>query len=180
MIDALDRLRQAMKIPSVTNDDLSSIVCDISVDSPSISPFASTFTKDKIIKCFSRVGYVPFTRNCLKSEYIRHELVENTDDTNLEDLVQEYEDANLNLKEEYFNVDGIFDAEIVTATKLKRKENEEDQINSLIARKGSFSVSAMFTNIGTMYVTSSAFLKAQRLQLEEEARKKEAARQKKT
>ena len=124
MIDALDRLREAMKTPSLTNDDLSSIVCGISDDSPSLSPFASTFTKDKIKKCFSRVGYVPFTRNCLMSEYIRHELGKNTEDTNLEDLIQEYEDAKLNLKGEGFNVDGIFDAEIVTATKLKRRTKE--------------------------------------------------------
>ena len=171
-IALLTQLKEAMKTPSLTNDDLSLIVCGKPNDSPIVSPFASTFTKDKIIKCFCRVGYVPFTRNCLMSEYVRHELGEDTQDETLEDLVQEYEGAKLDLREQGFNVDGIFDAEIATATNLKRKDTEDDQVKALVARKGAFSASAIFTNIGTMCVTSTAILKAQRMQLEAEAQKK--------
>ena len=178
-IALLTQLKEAMKTPSLTNDDLSLIVCGKPNDSPIVSPFASTFTKDKIIKCFCRVGYVPFTRNCLMSEYVRHELGEDTQDETLEDLVQEYEGAKLDLREQGFNVDGIFDAEIATATNLKRKDTEDDQVKALVARKGAFSASAIFTNIGTMCVTSTAILKAQRMQLEAEAQKKENARKKK-
>ena len=88
-IDLLTQLKEAMKTPSLTNDDLSSTVCGSPTDSPSLSPFASTFIKEKVIKRFCRVGYVPFTRNCLTSEYVRHELGEDTQDTALQDLVQE-------------------------------------------------------------------------------------------
>ena len=178
-VDLLNQLKEALRPPNLTNDDLSLIVCGKPTDSPSLSPFASTFTKERIIKCFHRVGYVPFTRNCLKNEYVRHEIGEDTGDTALEDLVQEYEEAKLDLKEQGFNVDGIFDAEIATATKLKRKETEDDQVKALVARKGAFSASAIFTNIGTMCVTSGAILKAQRIQLEAEAQKKKDALKKK-
>ena len=90
----------------------------------------------------------------------------------MEDLSQEYEEAKVKLLEEGFNVEGIFDAEIATATKLRRKETEEEQINALIDRKGGFSASSIFTNIGTMCVTSSAVLKAQRTQLNQQEQAK--------
>ena len=69
--------------------------------------FFSTFTKEKIINCFARVSYIPFNRACLKSENIRHELGEDTEDTTLKDLVQEYEQAKIELMDEGFNVEGI-------------------------------------------------------------------------
>jgi len=178
-IDLLTQLKEEMKTLSLTNDEFSSIVCGTPSDPPSLSPFASTFTKENIIKCFYRVGYFPFTRNCLTSEDVRHEVGEDTQASTLEDLLQVYEGAKLDLKEQGFNVDGIFDAEIATATNLKRKDNEDDQVKALVVRKGAFLASAIFTNIGTMCITSSAILKAQRIQLEAEARKKEAAQKKK-
>ena len=76
-------------------------------------------------------------------------------------------------------MDGIFDAEIATATNLKRKDTEDDQVKALVARKEELSASAIFTSIGTMCVTSSAILKAQMIQLDSEARKKEATLNKK-
>ena len=82
----LNRLKDAMKTVSLTNDDLSLIVNGKPNDRLN-SPFFSTFTKEKITNCFARVGYVPFTRACLKSEYIRHELGKDTEDTTLQDLV---------------------------------------------------------------------------------------------
>ena len=73
----LEQLKEARKTPSLTNADLSAFVSGNKDESPSLSPFYSTFTKDKIRRCFARVRYVPFTRECLKSESIRHELQEN-------------------------------------------------------------------------------------------------------
>ena len=78
--------------------------------------------KDKIINFFRRVGCAPFTRECLKSPYIIHELGEKQEDTFLYELVNEYEEEKLDLNKEGFNVEGIFDAEIPAATNLRRKE----------------------------------------------------------
>ena len=97
----------------------------------------------------------------------------------MEDLVQEYEDAKNDLLEEGFNVEGIFDAEIPTATTLRRKETEDEQVKALVDRKGGFSASAIYTNIGTMCVTTSAVLKAQRMQLEHQEKLKQDKAQKK-
>ena len=82
--------------------------------------------KDKIINCFRHVCYAPFTIECLKSPYIRHELGEKQEDTCLDELVNDYEEAKLDLKKEGFNVEGIFDVEIPTATNLRRKETEDE------------------------------------------------------
>lgn len=177
--DLLTQLKEGTKTPSLIKDNLSSIVCGNPTDSPSLSPFASTFIQEKIIRCFCCVRYVPFTRNCLTNEYVRHELGEDTQDTALKDLAQEYEAAKVALKEQCFNVDGIFDTDIVTHTNLKRKDTEDDQVNTLVALKGAFSASAIFTNIGTMCVTSSAIMKVQMIQLDAEAYKKEATNKKK-
>ena len=75
-----------------------------------MSPFFSIFTKPKILNSFCRVGYTPFTRACLKSTHIRHELGEESKDNTLEDSVEEYEDAKLDLKHKGFNSKGTFDA----------------------------------------------------------------------
>ena len=78
-----------------------------------------------------------------------------------------------------FNVEGIFDAEIPTATTLRRKETQEEQVKALVDRKGGFSASAIYTNIGTMCVTSGAVLKAQRMQLEHQQKARDVRAKKK-
>jgi len=175
----LDKLTKVMRSPSLLNDDLPQIVNGMKNEPIEMSPFLSTFTKDKIINCFRRVGYAPFTRECLSSPYIRHELGETHEDTGkdtggLDQLVNDYEEAKLDLKKEGFNVEGIFDAEIPTATNLRRKETEDKQVNELIERNGGFSASAIYTNIGTVCINSGAVLKAQRYQLEKKATEEQA------
>ena len=71
MTVTIKQIKEAKRTPSLTNADLSDFV---NGDTREGSPFYSTFTKAKIMNCFAWVGYVPFTRECLKSEYIRHEL----------------------------------------------------------------------------------------------------------
>ena len=82
------------------------------------SPFFKLSQKEHITNCFSRVDYVPFTRGWLKSKYTCHELGEDAGYTTLQDWVEEYEQAKVNLTNEGLNVEGIFDADIPIATKL--------------------------------------------------------------
>ena len=63
---------------------------------------------------FYRVGYVPFTRNCIKIPNIFHEI-------GVQHLVQLYEESNTDLLNQGLHVEGIFDAETPTETKLRRK-----------------------------------------------------------
>ena len=70
------KLKDAMIIPILTNNNLSPIVNVLPGSTPTKYLFAATITQDKIIYCFSCVGYVLFNRNCLKIPYIRHKLCE--------------------------------------------------------------------------------------------------------
>ena len=67
------KLKDAMIPPSLTNDDLLSIINGLAGTTPLQDPFVKTFTQDKITNCFSHVGYVLFTRNFLKIPYILHQ-----------------------------------------------------------------------------------------------------------
>ena len=85
----------------------------------------------------------------------------------------------MNLLEEAFNIKGIFDAMILTVTTLRRKDTEDGKVKALVDRKGRFSASAIYTNIGTVCVTSSAVFKAQRIQLGHQKKLQEANKNKK-
>ena len=92
--------------------------------------------------------------------------------------MNEYEEAKLYLKKEGFKFEVIFDTEIPTATNIRRKETEDKHVKALIERKGGFSASSIYTNIGTMCITSGAVLKAQMYQLEKKATEERAKKQK--
>ena len=133
------------------------------------------------------MGYVPFTRECLSNKYIRHELGETGKgaNTTLKFLVDRYEEGKEKLQHNGYKVEGIFDAEIPTTTTRRRKEKEDEQVSQLVARRTAFLPSGIFQGIRTMCVTSSAVLRAQRTQLENNQRKllgkeekKEAAKNK--
>ena len=90
------------------------------------SSFYSTFTNEKTINCFC--GYVPFTRQCLNSEYIRHELNEDAKNNNtLEDLSQEYEEAKVKLLEEGLNVEDILMQRLQLRPNLEEKKRNKNK-----------------------------------------------------
>ena len=68
----LDKLMKSMRSPSPSYDNLPQIANGMKNEPITMSPSLSSFTKNKIINCFRCVGYAPFTRECLKSPYIRH------------------------------------------------------------------------------------------------------------
>ena len=71
-------------------------------------------------------------------------------------------------------MDGIFDAKVDDAPVIRRHEEEEAQVEALVKKRKAFSASGIYTNIGTMCVTSEAVLKAGRQQLELVAKENEA------
>ena len=80
------------------------------------------------------------------------------------------------MKKEVFNVEIIFDAEILNATNLIRKEIEYEQVNVRIDRRGGLSASSIYTNVGTVCINSVAALKAQMYRLEKEGNRKREQR----
>ena len=131
------------------------------------------------MKCSARVGFVLFTRACLKNKYVRHEIGQREKNEDVEKVSNDYFNAKKELKDNRFRVDGIFDVHITTATSVKRKEREQDQTAVLLQRKGAFSASAIYTNIGTMCVSCPSVTKAQIMQLKHELKEKVQVQQKK-
>ena len=54
-------------------------------------PFDCHFTKEKIIRSWVKIGFVPYTRSCLKNPKVRKELGQHTRDEVLEDLQRRYD-----------------------------------------------------------------------------------------
>ena len=179
MKTALKHLGDALKQPTLNNDDLAYIVNGREGEKLHERPFDFTFTEQRIMKCNARVGFVPFTRACLKNKHVTHEIGQREKNEDIERMNNEYHKAKRELKDQGFRVDGIFDVQITTATSIKRKQREEEQVRALIKRKGAFSASSIYTNLGSMCVSSPSVTKAQRIQIEQEAEKRRKALQKK-
>jgi hypothetical protein len=43
-------------------------------DDLSMKPFTKNFTREKIVNAWAKIGFVPFTRNCLNDKKVWHEL----------------------------------------------------------------------------------------------------------
>ena len=154
-------------------EDLATVVNGKHDDEIGMKPFASSFTKDKILALWSKVGFVPFTRNCMKSRKVRHELGQRQKNDSLEELKFSYEDEVNDAEERGLNA-GIFDATIPVARHVEREAEEENQVKQLLATKGSFSAGALWNVCGTRIGNSSVVLRAQKEQLASEAKKVEA------
>ena len=68
---------------------------------------------------FSSFSYAPFTREYFKSKHIIHELCKNQENTGIDEYLNKYEEARLDLKNEGFNVEEIFDIETLTANNTR-------------------------------------------------------------
>ena len=57
-------------ILSLGFDDLATIVDGKDDDELSMKPFTKTFTKEKILKAWAKIGLVPFTRKCVHDKKV--------------------------------------------------------------------------------------------------------------
>jgi hypothetical protein len=72
-------------------EDLSTVVNGKQGDLLENRPFDRNFTKAKICASWVKVGFVPFTRNCVKHKKVRHERGQRKKDVSLEKVHNEYE-----------------------------------------------------------------------------------------
>jgi hypothetical protein len=120
---------------------------------------------------WSKVRFCPFNRNCVQSKNVRHELGQASKDQALEDLHESYARSVCHSDEHGLNA-GIFDGRVPVATHgVEREEDEEIQVQKLLATKSSFSVGALWNTFGTRIGNASAVLRAQTAQLALEANK---------
>jgi hypothetical protein len=122
------------------------------------------FIKEKIQKSWAKVGFVPFTRNCLKDKKVRKELGQQTEDEGLENLQLKYDllcDSN---EGDQFNP-GVFDATIPTAAHVNRADTEEEQVEELLKAGKAFLASGQWNLCDSRIGNAVNTLKAQKRQL---------------
>jgi len=151
-------------------EDTSTVVNGNSTDDVSMKPFTRTFTREKILRSWSKVGFCPFTRNCIQDKKVRHELGQALQDKALEDLHKSYTGVVSQADEEGLNA-GIFDGRIPVAKQVNRELDEDDQVKMLVETKGSFSAGALWNVCGTRIGNASVVLRAQTEHLALEANK---------
>jgi hypothetical protein len=154
-------------------EDLSTVVNGKQGDLLENRPFDRNFTKAKISASWVKVGFVPFTRNCVKHKKVRHERGQREKDVvSLEKVHNEYEYLVEDATMHGLNA-GVFHASIPFAITVECVEEEDDQVKKLLATKGAFSASAMWNVCGSRIGNASVILRAQKEQLDLEAQKAE-------
>lgn len=157
---------------SIGFEDLSIVVNGYDDDPIDMKPFDKFFTKERIVLSWEKVGFVPFTRNCLKHKKVRHEIGEQGDakSAELEDLQDQYDHLVTLARRRGFNA-GVFDASIPVAKRMERVVDEEEQVNQLLETKSAFSVGGIWNICGTRIVNASVVIRAQKHQVALEAEK---------
>ncbi len=151
--------------------DLATIVNGVPDDRLCDRPFDCHFTKEKILTSWAKVGFVPFSRNCLKNVKVRKELGQHIKDKGLELLQYRY-DVLVDVVEETGFNPGIFDAVIPSAVHVQRAATEEAQVEELLKNGKAFSASGQWNHCDSRIGNAGVILKAQKkqLQLNEAAR----------
>jgi len=161
--------RNGERLPSVVLNldfnDLPTVVNGIATDNISDKPFDLHFTKQKILWSWAKIGFVPFTRSCLKNRRVRKELGQNTRDEALEDLQLRYDVLVDSIEQSGFNP-GIFDASIPSAAHVQRAETEAEQIEQLLKSGKAFSASGQWTFCDSRIGNAGVTLRAQQRQLQ--------------
>ena len=154
----------ASSILSLGFDDLATIVNGNENDELSMKPFNKSFTKEKILKAWTKIGFVPFTCNCAFDKKVRHELGQLNRNEDLENLRDSYSEVVARAEKVGINP-GIFDSEIPVAQILDRAVDEDEQVRRLVAERGAFSAGGLWNHCGTRVGNSRVALRAQREQI---------------
>ena len=151
-------------ILSLGFDDLATIIDGKEDDDLSMKPFSKNFTTEKIKRAWAKIGFVPFTRNCLHDKKVRHELGQADVNVAMETLHTKYVNLVATVEEQGLN-EGVFDASISVAVRLERTVDEDEQVRQLLSQKGAFSASALWNVCGTRVGNARVALRAQREQI---------------
>ncbi len=120
--------------------DLPTIVNGTAADAIADKPFNLHFNREKILWSWAKIGFVPFTRSCLKNRRVRKECGQHTRDKALEDLQFRYDVLVDKVEGQGFNP-GVFYALIPVATHVERAETEAEQVEQLLKSGKAFPAS---------------------------------------
>jgi hypothetical protein len=145
--------------------DLATIVNGVPDDDLCDRPFDCHFTKERILWSWAKVGFVPFTRNCLRNGKVRKELGQHDKDEGLERLQFQY-DVHVESVESVRCNPGIFDSVIPSAVHVQRAETEAEQVEELLKSGKAFSASGQWNMCDSRIGNAGVTIMAQKKQLE--------------
>jgi hypothetical protein len=159
---------------SLDFSDLATVVNGVDGDVITDRPFDCNFSRAKILGSWAKIGFVPFTRNCLNNIKVRKELGQNVRDLELEGLQLRYDVAVDVVEAERRLNPGIFDATIPSAVHVDRAATKELQVQELLKGGKAFSASGLWNMCESRIGNAGVTLRAQKRQHEinEEARLK--------
>lgn len=159
-------------------DDLSIVVDGVDGDPLELRPFRKYFTKERIIKSWEKVGFVPFTRKCLSHRKVRHELGQDngSEASKLQEIQDYYNELVSRAESEGLNA-GVFDVSIPTATMSRRISDEDAQVQELLQSKGAFSASGLWNICSTRVGNANVVIRAQQAHLKVISEKSEQQHQ---
>ena len=160
--------------------DLPIVVNGNETDDIKDKPFDLHFTKEKKLWSWSKVGFVPFTRSCMKNRRVRKELGQVNKDTVLEDVQVQYEVLVNDMEDKKGFNPGIYDAVIPTAAHVHRAETEDAQVEELLKSGKAFSASGQWNFCESRIGNAGVTLRAQKIQLQRNEAAKENAAMKKS
>jgi hypothetical protein len=173
---------QQLKAAAVLNldfKDLPIVVNGNDTDDIKDKPFDLHFTKEKILWSWAKVGFVPFTRSCMKNRRVRKELGQVNKDAVLEDIQMRYDVLVHDIEGKGFNPD-IYDAAIPSAAHVQRAETEDAQVEELLKSGKAFSASGQWNFCESRIGNAGVTLRAQKIQLQRNEAVKENAATKKS
>ena len=159
--DTDDHLSKIKCVVGLNNNDLSVMINGNDTDTLENRPFDRCFTKSKIKDAFYKVGFVPFTRECLKNPLVRHELDGISSESSImRKLQSDYITTTHEVEKLGFN--NVFTARLPKIKKSKMKTNTKDRFEELIKNNKAFSCSGMYIHVGTMLANSKEIIDAQK------------------
>jgi hypothetical protein len=173
------QLKAAAAVLNLDFKDLPIVVNGNDTDDIKDKPFDLHFTKEKILWSWAKVGFVPFTRSCMKNRRVRKELGQVNKDAVLEDIQMRYDVLVHDIEGKGFNP-GIYDAAIPSAAHVQRAETEDAQVEELLKSGKAFSASGQWNFCESRIGNAGVTLRAQKIQLQRNEAVKENAATKKS
>ena len=166
---------------TLNSRDLGNIVNGYPGDPAHLRPFDFCFTKEKIIKSWINVGFMPMTGNAALDPKVRHELGDGgappESKDRIEKLVQDYSEIRTGLTEEGYNGD-VLDLEPPVASDDTPIADEDKQVEHIVKHRLINKAGALYKS-GICIANSRAVIRAAKIIAEEEEQKKAEALQKK-
>ena len=135
-------------------------------------PFDFCFTFPKIFRSWLNIGFVPVTRHALLHKKVRHMLGEgggsNARMLSMERVQANYGELKKRVTESGINAH-VFDSKLPVHKHSSTLKTEQEQVQALVEGKLAFRAGAQWCTFGFQLLGSRAILRAQTLQLEQEA-----------